>query len=115
MSDLLDELLFELMRAKCIPVADGVLADVLDNGVWVEVRGVMASEPRVPGAVGRWLDMLPTDRRVIVPAVISERLEGMLDRRGFKRRRWWDQRLSLWDDGAWFRKPAEPDHHEGEL
>ena len=35
------------------------------------------------GDVGRYLDSLPTDRRVVVPCVISKRLEGMLKRRGF--------------------------------
>lgn len=35
------------------------------------------------GAVGRYLDALPTDRRVIVPLVTNPRLAGMLARRGF--------------------------------
>jgi hypothetical protein len=35
------------------------------------------------GAVGRYLDILPRDRRVVFPNVISPVLEGMLQRRGF--------------------------------
>jgi hypothetical protein len=96
--------LFEMMRTKCVPVADGVLAHVLDNGVWVEVRGVLSDTPRIPGAVGRWLDTLPHDRRVIVPAVISDRLRGMLARRGFVEQRWYDHRIRIIDEGAMVRR-----------
>lgn len=101
--DGLDELLFARMRAKCVKVADGVLADVLDNGVWVEVRGVMADEPRIPGAVGAWLDALPR-RRVVVPDVVSDRLAAMLVRRGFALRRWYDHRMSTFTE-AYIRPP----------
>lgn len=102
-----DRVLFDLIRGRSEKVADGVLAHVVDNQVWVEVRGIVADDPRVPGAVGAWLDTLPTDRSVIVPAVTSERLAGMLQRRGFKRRLWWDERIRLWDEGAWVRRPAD--------
>ena len=35
------------------------------------------------GHVGRYLDSLPRDHRVVFPTVISRRLAGMLRRRGF--------------------------------
>ena len=36
------------------------------------------------GWVGKYLDSLPTNRRVVVPSVINAVLAGMLLRRGFK-------------------------------
>lgn len=107
-SDPLDALLLSMMRDGCVPDGD-CLVHVLDNGVWVEVRGIMAAEPRVPGAVGAWLDALPRDRRVIVPAVISARLAGMLRRRGFVAKRWYDHRVGNFDDGAMIRQPDDTD------
>jgi hypothetical protein len=102
--DLVDGLLLSMMRARAIAVAPGVLAEVIDDGGPLEVRSVLADEPGVPGAVGRWLDTLPRDRKVIVPAVVSPRLAGMLVRRGFARRRWFDARVGNHDDGAYIRE-----------
>lgn len=36
------------------------------------------------GDVSRYLDGLPTDRRVIVPNVLNDKLRAMLERRGFE-------------------------------
>lgn len=36
------------------------------------------------GDVARFLDSLPRDRRVVFPTVLSDRLRGMLERRGFE-------------------------------
>ena len=44
--------------------------------VWAEREG--------SGDVGRWLDTLPKDRTVVFSRVLSARLAGMLDRRGFR-------------------------------
>jgi len=35
------------------------------------------------GSVGRYLDSLPEDISIVIPTVISERLDGMLRRRGY--------------------------------
>lgn len=102
----LDVMIVEGMLSKAEVVADGVLAHVVDRGKWVEVRSVMAGGPRVPGAVGRWLDSLPRDRKVVVPAVVSGRLAGMLTRRGFEPRVWWDDALMMEDEGAMVREAS---------
>lgn len=69
-----------------VEVAAGVVAvvtvDPHDGGLAIPwVRSTL------PGAghVGDWLDALPTDKPVRFIGVVSERLDGMLERRGFKR------------------------------
>lgn len=58
------------------------------DGYVVEVGGefyipvIMAKRPG-RGDCSRWLDSLPTDRTIKVPGVMSARLRGMLERRGF--------------------------------
>ncbi len=103
--DSLDAWLLDAMRASSVPVnANGsVLAHVIERHAWLEVRAVLASEPRVPGDVGRWLDTLPHDRTVVVAAVVSTRLAGMLQRRGFRQQVWWDKQVMRFDHGAWIR------------
>ena len=105
-ADPLDRAILEMMALVCVPVAEGVSADWSDNGVWVEVRGVLRSSPRVPGAVGAWLDTLPRDRRVIVWAVTSKRLAYMLYRRGFVPTTRYDQQMGWMDQGAMVREPV---------
>lgn len=62
-------------------VAPDVFVDseVFEGALIVEM--IQSTDPR-SGKVGRWLDSL-VDRDVVVMAVISDRLEGMLRRRGF--------------------------------
>jgi hypothetical protein len=43
----------------------------------------IAAESEGSGIVGKFLDELPRDRRVVFPTVLSDRLAGMLLRRGF--------------------------------
>ena len=62
------------------PGVDGYTVDLGDKGLYVPL--LMAKRPG-NGDVGRYLDSLPLDRRVVVPGVISGILEGMLERRGF--------------------------------
>ena len=86
MADLADGFIANFGRQMSIEVAAGVHA-------WVErtpdgALEIMYVEATVEGsgAVGRWLDSLRPDRRVVVPNVTSKRLAGMLQRRGFKHR-----------------------------
>ena len=44
---------------------------------------VIIADKEGNGDVGRYLDTLPRDRWVIFPTVLSARLAGMLERRGF--------------------------------
>ena len=82
-----DDYITSYGREMSTEVAPGVLAWVETNpdGA-LEVMYVEALDEG-SGAVGAWLDGLPTDRRVVVPNVSSERLAGMLARRGFKARK----------------------------
>jgi hypothetical protein len=55
------------------------------------------------GDVGRYLDLLPRDRRIVVPNVLNDILAGMLKRRGFK------LRTEIDDEGPiaiWERRPS---------
>lgn len=105
-ADPIDRALLVRMHASSGLVADGVLAHVVERRKWTEIRAVLADHPRIPGAVGRWLDTLPADRKVIVPAVVSARLAGMLERRGFAAEPWWDDTLDMADVGAMIRRPT---------
>ena len=44
----------------------------------------IAAEHQGDGTVGKWLNELPSDRRIVFPTVLSARLAGMLKRRGFR-------------------------------
>lgn len=101
-----DALILAGLRSRCVPVAPGVLAYVETIAGAVIVRGVIATDPRIPGAVGAWLDALPTDRTVLVPAVVSPRLAGMLERRGFYPHLWVDPGVGF-DNAAMVRPGAE--------
>lgn len=79
----LEPALVAAMDRLFVPLAAGVEGLTSDVGPVLEVAGIRAAEPRIPGAVGAWLDTLPTDRPVAVPFVVSDRLAGMLARRGF--------------------------------
>lgn len=63
-------------------VAQGVRAFVFDTADGVYIPWI-AAEREGAGDVGRYLDALPRDRRVVFPTVLSRRLAGMLRRRGF--------------------------------
>lgn len=67
---------------------DGVRGAVFDreDGLWIPL--IRAEEPG-SGDVGRFLDGLPRDRRIVFPNVLSDRLRGMLERRGFEEGREW--------------------------
>lgn len=61
------------------PGVRGLLFDRLD-GVWIPY--IRAEKPG-SGDVGRYLNSLPTDRRIIFPTVLSPQLREMLERRGY--------------------------------
>ena len=63
-------------------IAPGVRGDVHDTPAGLYIPIIFA-EREGGGDVGRYLDALPRDRRVVFPCVISVRLAGMLVRRGF--------------------------------
>lgn len=63
-------------------VAPGVRALVFDMPTGVYIPMIAADRPG-NGDVARYLDSLPTDRRIVFPTVISAQLRGMLERRGF--------------------------------
>jgi len=64
-------------------VAPGVRAIVFDAPAGIYVSWISA-EREGSGDVGRFIDSLPKDRRVVFPNVISNRLARMLERRGFE-------------------------------
>ena len=70
------------------------------EGLYIPV--VMATNPG-SGEVGRWLDSLPKDRRIVFASVFSPRLAGMLQRRGWSYSEEWDERsgesLPCWERG----------------
>ena len=66
--------------AKLAPGIFGYAILGLDGSLYVPF---IMSEQEGSGVVGKWLDALPTDRRVVFPIVLSGRLAGMLERRGF--------------------------------
>lgn len=51
-----------------------------ENGLYIPV---VQAQHEGNGDVGRWLDSLPTDRRIVFASVFSPRLAGMLERRGW--------------------------------
>lgn len=64
-------------------LAPGVLGILYDTKDAITIPVILAIEHGT-GAVSRYLNSLPTDRRIEFPTVISERLREMLLRRGFR-------------------------------
>ena len=83
-----------------VSLAPGVVGYTVDVGPDLYVPLIEASKPG-SGDVGRYLDSLPRDRRVVVPNVISARLEGMLARRGFSATVEWaadfEEYVEIWE------------------
>lgn len=93
--------------------ADPALLDLLAPGVLgytVLHEGALyipflQAEQEGSGAVGQYLDRLPTGQRLVVPNVLSARLAGMLARRGFTRGQEYSEELVCWVE-VW-QRPAE--------
>lgn len=75
--------LAEIFQEDTTRIAPGVLGVLYEEPGALIVNYVRA-EQEGSGAVGRWLDAIPKALTVRVIAVTSERLVGMLERRGFK-------------------------------
>lgn len=80
--DVLDAAIADAMDRHNVPIAPGVEGIEHDFGAVFEVASIRAVTEG-SGAVGAYLDRLPRHRTVIVPFVTSDRLRGMLERRGF--------------------------------
>ena len=78
-------------------LAPGVLGYSVDTPEGLYIPFIMAARPGA-GDVGRFLDSLPLDRRVVVPCVISPLLASMLERRGFVVSVEWVEDLQEWCD-----------------
>jgi hypothetical protein len=64
-------------------LGEGVRGSAFDLGEQGVYLPLIIAEREGNGDVGRWLDDLPRDRRVVVPNAMNARLVGMLLRRGF--------------------------------
>lgn len=76
---------------------DGVLGYTVETPEGIYIPWIQA-EREGDGRVGRYLDALPCDRRVVFPTIISARLAGMLARRGFIPGSEWSEELAEWVD-----------------
>jgi len=88
MSDALDDAIGRLRADLEIELAPGVFGFLREfigpNTHTIEIASLRAAHEG-NGDVGRYLDSLPKDQTVVVPLVTSERLAGMLDRRGYRK------------------------------
>lgn len=105
MSDPIDDMIEFAMNVGFVSIADGVEGMVRDSGHTIEIGGIRAVREG-SGAVGRFLDALPPNRRVVVPYVTSDRLAGMLERRGFVMRQRFDPNVGGWGF-VWVRGPLQ--------
>lgn len=99
----IDPLLFQYLER----VAPGVLGYTVDHEGELWIPTIYAEHER-NGDVGRYLDTLPTDRRVVVPNVVNPILRGMLQRRGFVAG-WedsveFDERFPIWERPAGYER-----------
>lgn len=75
-------------RLEAAMSAAGIEGYVVEDGGAFYIPVIIARNPG-RGDCGRWLDSLPRDRTIKVPGVMSRRLAGMLERRGFVVEREW--------------------------
>lgn len=79
-----DDVIDRVFRSVQQPLAAGVQGVTFSDPDGALVINWIAAEHEGSGDVSRYLDALPTDRTVRVVGVTSDRLAGMLDRRGYK-------------------------------
>lgn len=82
-------------RERLAPGVFGYNADMGEKGLYVPW---IQAEHEGSGDVGRYLDRLPRDRRVVFPTILSARLAGMLARRGFVPGQEWADEVGEWVD-----------------
>lgn len=79
------------------PGVEGYTVETHD-GLYVPL---IVAKVRGNGDVGRYLDSLPTDRRVVVPNVVNSLLAEMLARRGFVLTEEWaepyEEMVPIWE------------------
>lgn len=63
-------------------ISNGVFGDIVERGDYIFIN-IVWSAVEGQGNVGRWLNSLPTNKKIVVPAVVSAKFAGMLRRRGF--------------------------------
>lgn len=79
-----------------VELSPGVVGYTVDNGEQGLYVPLIESTDPGQGNVGRYLDTLPRDRRVVVPNVINVKLAGMLERRGFVVEDEWAEDFGEW-------------------
>lgn len=104
---LIDEMTDAFRRRLESLIAPGVYGwtrDLADGGL--EIPSLRA-ESEGNGDIGRYLDALPKNRKIVVPLVTNPRLMGMLERRGFVEcDRFMPEILGgVWGK-AWVRRPS---------
>ena len=77
-------------------LADGVFGYTMDEGEKGLYVPWIAAENEGDGRVGKYLDSLPRDRRIVFPTILSQRLAGMLLRRGFTPSKEWAEEWAEW-------------------
>lgn len=78
-----------------VPLAPGVHGAVFDTPEGIYIPIISADNPG-SGDIGRYLNSLPRDRVVKFPCVLSQRLQEMLERRGFvESQEWCDQTAEI--------------------
>lgn len=64
-------------------LAEGVIGYTVEHRGALYIPVIYSTDPG-HGHVGRYLDSLPRNRRVVVPNVLNSQLAGMLAHRGFR-------------------------------
>lgn len=76
-------------------LAPGVRGYTMESFGCTYIPVIAATNPD-HGDVSRYLDSLPRDHVIKVPTVTSQKLDGMLRRRGFKRDSEWAEEFGCW-------------------
>jgi hypothetical protein len=79
-----------------VRLAPGVLGYTVDMPDGSLNIPLIQAEHEGSGEVGRWIDALPVNRRIVFPTVISARLQGMLERRGYHPEQEWVEEFGEW-------------------
>lgn len=112
--DGIDALIDAMMDVVNTPLTEGVEGWVVEENGELQIRALRATNEG-NGAISRYLDSLPHDRKVVVVLVVNEKLAAMLARRGFIERERFDPRFgnaALGIDGwgkIWLRRAGDPD------